>query len=164
MQIFHWRLLKVPNLQSTFSAQNMMASITGPGRSYKNHPKNENIVSSTPAMDEETRRIIINFTIVNTVPSPVRCLTHQMTGQNFTTDQIANMCHKDTEDNMLDVQDLLNSEKQTSSASRKLKYLAMNKDAYYIAILQDPGSNLFRAATTTTLNLAKKYNFNHEGT
>jgi hypothetical protein len=67
-------------------------------------------------MDEETRRIIKKCAIVNTVPSQVRCLTHQMTGQNFTADQIATMCHKATEDKLLDGQYLLNPEKQLSSA------------------------------------------------
>jgi hypothetical protein len=54
------------------------------------------------------------------------------------------MCHKATEDKMLDGQDLLNPEKQSSSASKILNYLAMKKCASYIALLQDPGSKLFR--------------------
>jgi hypothetical protein len=80
----------------------------GSGRSHQHHLKNENIVSSTSTMDEETRRIIKKSAIVNTVSSEVKRLTHQMTGQNYTTDQIANMCRKATEDELLDGQDLLN--------------------------------------------------------
>jgi hypothetical protein len=68
-----------------------------------------------------------NCAIVNTIPSQVRCLTHQMTGQNFTTDQIANIRLKATEDKLLDDQDLLNPEKQSSSASRILNHLVMKK-------------------------------------
>jgi hypothetical protein len=89
----------------------------GSGRSHQHHPKNDNIVGSTSSTDKETRIIINQCAIVNTVTSQVRRLTHQMTGQNFTTDQISNMCHKSTEDKMLDGQDLLNPEKQSSSAS-----------------------------------------------
>jgi hypothetical protein len=74
----------------------------GSGRFHQHHPKNDNIVSSTSTMDKEIRRIIKNCAIVNTVPSQVRHLTHQMTGQNFTTDQISNMCRKSTEDKLLD--------------------------------------------------------------
>jgi hypothetical protein len=94
-------------------------------------------------MDEETGRIIKTCAIVNTVPSQVRCLTYQMTGHNFTTDQISNMCRKATEDKMIDGQYLLNPEKQSSSASRISDHLEMKKDTSYIALLQDPGSKLF---------------------
>jgi hypothetical protein len=66
-----------------------------------------------------------------------------MTGQNFTTDQISNMCRKATKYNMLDGQDLRNPEKQPSSVSIILNYLAITKDVSYIALLQDPGSKLF---------------------
>jgi hypothetical protein len=97
-------------------------------------------------MDEETRRIIKKCAIINTIPSQVRCLTHQMTGQNFITDQIANMCRKATEEKLLDGQDLLNPEKRSSSASRILKHLEMKKDASYIALLEDPGSQIFRVS------------------
>jgi hypothetical protein len=118
----------------------------GSGRSHQHHPQNDNIVSSTSTMDEETKGIITNCTIVKTVPSQVRCLTHQMTGHNFTTDQISNMCRKATEDKLLDGQDLLDPEKQSSSVSRILNHLEMKKDASYIALLQDPGSQLFRVS------------------
>jgi hypothetical protein len=47
---------------------------------------------------------------------------------------------------MIDVQYLLNPEKQSSSVSRMLNHLEMKKDASYIALLQDPGSNLIRVA------------------
>jgi hypothetical protein len=69
-----------------------------------------------------------------------------MTGHNFITDHIANMCHKVTEDNMLDGQDLLNPEKQSAAASIILNYLAMKKYASYIDLLQDPDSKLFRVS------------------
>jgi hypothetical protein len=84
----------------------------GSGRSHQHHPKNDNIASSISTMDEETRRIIKNCAIVNTVQSLVRRLTHQMTGQNFTTAQMANMCRKATEGKLLDGQDLLNPQKR----------------------------------------------------
>jgi hypothetical protein len=116
----------------------------GSDRSHQHHLKNDNTATSTSTMDEDTRRIIKKCAIVNTVPSQVRHLTHQMRGHNFTTDQIANMCHKATEDKLLDGQDLLNPEKWASSASRILNHLEMKKDASYIALLQDPGSKLFR--------------------
>jgi hypothetical protein len=45
-----------------------------------------------------------------------------------------------------DGQDLLNPEKQFSSASRILNHLEMKKDASYIALLQDPSSQLFRVS------------------
>jgi hypothetical protein len=78
-------------------------------------------------MYEETRIIIKKCAIVNTVQSQVRCLTRQMTGHNFTTDQISNMYRKATEDKLLDGQDLLDPEKQSSSASRILNHLEMKK-------------------------------------
>jgi hypothetical protein len=40
----------------------------GSGRSHQHHPKNDNIISSTSTMDEETRRIINKCAIVNTFP------------------------------------------------------------------------------------------------
>jgi hypothetical protein len=97
----------------------------GSGKYHQHHPKNDNIVSSTSTMDEETRRIIKNSAIVNTVPSQVRRLTHQTTGQNYTTDQITKMCRKATEDKLLDGQDILNPDKQSSSASIILNHLEM---------------------------------------
>jgi hypothetical protein len=103
------------------------------GRSHHHHPKKENIVSSTSSMDEDTRRIIKNCAIVNIVPSQVRRLTHQMTGQNFTTDKIYNMGRKATDNKLLDGQDLLNPEKQSSSAYITLNHLDMKKDASYTA-------------------------------
>jgi hypothetical protein len=54
------------------------------------------------------------------------------------------MCRKATEDKLLDGQDSLDPEKQSSSASRILNHLEMKKDASYIALLQDPDSQLFR--------------------
>jgi hypothetical protein len=93
-------------------------------------------------MDEETRRIIKNCATVNIVPSQVRRLTHQMTGQNFTNDQLATMYRKATEDKLLDGQDLLHPEKQSSFASRILNHLEIKKDASFIALLQDPGSQI----------------------
>jgi hypothetical protein len=95
----------------------------GSGRSHQHHPKNDNIFSSTSTMDEETRRIINNCAIVNTVPSQVRRLTHHVTGQNFTTVKIANMCRKATEYKLLDGHDLLDPEKQSSSASRIMNHI-----------------------------------------
>jgi hypothetical protein len=41
----------------------------GSGRSHHRHPKNDNIVSSTSTMDEETRRVINNCArVINTAP------------------------------------------------------------------------------------------------
>jgi hypothetical protein len=114
------------------------------------------LTSTTPKMTtlpvqhkpwtKRLEKLLKNCAIVNTVPSQVRRLTHKMTGQNFTTDQIDNMCRKATEDKLLDGQYLLNPEKHASSASRILNHLEMKKDASYIALSQDPGSQLFRVS------------------
>jgi hypothetical protein len=107
----------------------------GSGIYHHHHPKNDNIVNSASTMDEETMRIIKKCAKVNTVPSQVRCLTHQMTGQNFTTDQISNMYDKATEDKLLDDQDLLNPEKRSSSASRILNHLEMIKIHFFYSLV-----------------------------
>jgi hypothetical protein len=119
-------------------------SIHGSGCEHKGHSKKTNMKTSAVHTTKSEIK-----TIKAMVQSPIKArgsaiLLKKLTGNKYTTKQVAHLMKKAQEDYDQDTQEELYwTFKNTTSVTKLIEYLSMTKDIRFVILIHDPTTSLF---------------------